>query len=320
DTGLRKARIIPNTDEDVSQRDLNAICKTFHDVLNVEVARNSDAIHAAVTARFAAVRERLTSVSERFRQLPRNTAWPETLTRLERALESCRRDRKVKPTLIAVKRNLSALRDGITLLRRMETDLTEATTETLRQAEDAHQLCWPGLQALGADPEVRAAATDIAAHLVTERAWEDAAELRPKVELVRTAYRIRRKAILDAHAHEVELLIERLKLRDGFEKLDPDQRHQVVRHLSEGALAGTDEKAVAPPIEALEALLAAKRAMAESKALAQLDGFLNIATVDVALNVAGREIKSEAELDLLLDEIRRRVLHELGSKHRVRLK
>jgi hypothetical protein len=40
----------------------------------------------------------------------------------------------------------------------------------------------------------------------------------------------------------------------------------------------------------------------------------------VVLDFAGREIKTEGDLDRLLDEIRRRVLQELGAKHVVRLK
>jgi hypothetical protein len=129
---------------------------------------------------------------------------------------------------------------------------------------------------------------------------------------------------LDADAKEVDLAIERLKRRSGFERLDPDQRHQVLRHLREGAAPGTDERAVAPALEALEGQLAARRDVAEAKALAQLDALLETLgetpVVEVALDLGGREIETEAELERLLDEVRRRILHQLAARHRVRLR
>jgi hypothetical protein len=320
DTGLRKAKLFVNTKEILNPRDRNAICGLFKEHLGKDVARDNDAIAIAVSEKFATVRDQLTSLGERFRRLPRDTAYPEALTKLERALESCRRDRSVEPTVLAVKRSLHALRDGLTLLRRMQSDLTDPVIEILRQAEDTWRVLWPGLNAMGTSDEVRAAAQTIQAHLETERPWEDTSELVPHVELVRETYRTRRRAILDAHAAKVDLITTRIKRREGMERLDADQRHQVLRYLTEGAASGTDERSVAPPIEALEAMLATKREMAEAKALAKLDALLGTPTVDVVFDFAGREIKSEAELERLLEEIRERVMHELRARHRVRLK
>jgi hypothetical protein len=320
DTGLRKARLFENTKETLSPRDRNAICALFRDLLGADIARDNDAIAIAVADKFARVRDRLTSLAERFRRLPRDTDYPETLTKLERALETCRRDRRVEPTVLAVKRSLPALRDGLTLLRRMESDLTDEAIDTLRQAEDTWKLLWPGLASMGATEQAHASAKTIQAHLETERPWEDAGELAPHVELVRETYRAKRRGILDAHATKVDGIIERLKRRDGMERLDPDQRYEVLRYLSEGAASGTDDKAVAPPLEALEALLAMRRETAEAKALAQLDALLGTPTVDVVLDFAGREIKTEADLERVIDELRRKVLLELGANHVVRLK
>jgi hypothetical protein len=320
DTGLRKARLFENTKETLSARDRNAICVLFRDLLGADIARDNDAIAIAVADKFARVRDRLTSLAERFRRLPRDTDYPETLTKLERALETCRRDRRVEPTVLSLKRSLPALRDGLTLLRRMESDVTDEAIDILRQAEDVWKLLWPGLASMGTTEQAHASAKTLQAHLETERPWEDTAELAPHVEVVREAYRAKRRGILDAHATKVDGIIERLKRRDGMERLDPDQRYEVLRYLSEGAASGTDDKAVAPPLEALEALLAMRRETAEAKALARLDALLGTPTVDVVLDFAGREIKTEGDLDRLLDEIRRRVLQELGAKHVVRLR
>ena len=320
DTGLRKARLFENTKETLSARDRNAICVLFRDLLGADIARDNDAIAIAVADRFARVRDRLTSLAERFRRLPRDTDYPETLTKLERALETCRRDRRVEPTVLSLKRSLPALRDGLTLLRRMESDVTDEAIDILRQAEDVWKLLWPGLASMGTTEQAHASAKTLQAHLETERPWEDTAELAPHVEVVREAYRAKRRGILDAHATKVDGIIERLKRRDGMERLDPDQRYDVLRYLSEGAASGTDDKAVAPPLEALEALLAMRRETAEAKALARLDALLGTPTVDVVLDFAGREIKTEADLDRVVDELRRKVLLELGANHVVRLK
>ncbi len=320
DTGLRKARLFENTKETLSARDRNAICVLFRDLLGADIARDNDAIAIAVADKFARVRDRLTSLAERFRRLPRDTDYPETLTKLERALETCRRDRRVEPTVLSLKRSLPALRDGLTLLRRMESDVTDEAIDILRQAEDVWKLLWPGLASMGTTEQAHASAKTLQAHLETERPWEDTAELAPHVEVVREAYRAKRRGILDAHATKVDGIIERLKRRDGMERLDPDQRYEVLRYLSEGAASGTDDKAVAPPVEALEALLAMRRETAEAKALARLDALLGTPTVDVVLDFAGREIKTEADLERVIDELRRKVLLELGAHHVVRLK
>lgn len=324
DTGLRKARLFENTKDPVGPRDRNAICTLFKEMFQVDVARDNDAIADAVLAKFAGVREDLTRLGERHRRLPQGTEYPEALTQLEAALEACRRSRQVEPTVTAVKRSLPSLRDGLALLRRMETDLTEPAIYVLRDAADALTYSWPALEAVGPTAEVREAARAIEAHLKTERPWEDTAELGPRVEALRSVYRERRGAILVAHATCVDQAAERIKRRDGYERLDPDQRHQVLRHLRDGAAAGTDERAIAPALEALEGQLTARRDVAESKAMAQLDAFLErlgeSPTVELTLDFTGREIKTEADMDCLLSELRRRILHELSANHRVRIR
>ena len=324
DTGLRKAKLTVNVAEGVSPRDRNAICSMFQDCLGKDVARDNDAIADAVVQTFAGVRERLTDIGERFRRLPKDSAYPEVLTKLEHALEACRRDRRVEPTVLAVKRALPVLRDGLPLLRRMETDLGYTAIDTLRHAEDTLRYYWPGLTSFPHTDDLRTAASAIEAHLMTGHPWENTAELVPKIEALRTAYRDQRRSILDTHAARLEQIVDRLKRRDGFETLDADQRHDVLRHLRDGAAPGTDEHAIAPPLEALAPQLAARREAAETKALAALDELLakrgEAPTVDVALDLRGREVRTEAELDRLIDELRQRILHELGAGHRVRLR
>lgn len=82
-----------------------------------------------------------------------------------------------------------------------------------------------------------------------------------------------------------------------------------------GDSAGTDERAIVPALEALEGLLAAKREVAEQKALLALDSILEskgaTPVVEVALELGGREIADPEALERHLDELRSRILHEL---------
>jgi hypothetical protein len=117
---------------------------------------------------------------------------------------------------------------------------------------------------------------------------------------------------------------EELKRRDGVEKLDPDQRHRVLRHLQDASSAGGTEDDLAPALETLEVFLAERRSAAEHKALAELDSLLEEvgagATVEIELGLSGREIRSASELERALGSIRDRAMVELQAGHRVRLK
>lgn len=323
DSVFRKASLFVNTDQ-IDPRVLVKICTFFKDALNVEVNRSEDAIADAALETFKGVRERLTDVGERFRTLPRSVAYPDALKKLEKALEDCRRSRNTKPVMNAVIRQLPALRDGVQLLRRMETDLTDAACARLVEAENVLEYRAPSIQAMGASTEELGAIEALKAHLASERPWEDGAELGQKIDLLRQGFRERRKALLAAHATRLEDLTEQLKRREGMEKLDADQRHRVLRHLQDAAGAGGTEDDVAPALETLESFLSERRRTAEQKALTELDALLEEigagATVEIRLELSGREIRSESEFERLLEALRKRVSEELARNHRVRLK
>lgn len=332
DSGLKRAQITVNLTDLLNQRDRVAICAMFKETLGADVARDNDAIADAVMSRFAGVRDRLNEIEARFRRLPSAIAHPKALDELARALESCRRSRQVEAMLQAVKTSLTNLRQGIIQLRRMETDLTDEAIETLRDAAAVAQHQGPALQALEPTSDVASevaskvsrAIAILDARLTSDRPWEDPETLAANIAVVRTEYQARRRAVLDAHAHKLEIGVDDLKRRDGFDKLDADERHKVLRHLREGGAATTDEKAIAPALESLPALLRARLDSSTEKALLELGATLEAKggtpTVDVTLDFRGREIKSEPELDRFLEELRRKILHELSANHHVRLK
>lgn len=323
DSVFRKASLFVNT-EQLDPRALVKICQFFKEALGADVNRSEDAIADAALDLLKGVRERLTQIEEAFRALPRSVQYPEALTKLAKALEDCRRSRNTKPVVSAVQRQLPTLRDGIQLLRRMETDLTPATAQLLGEAQTTLEFRGKSLENLGATAQELEALQSLRAHLESDRPWDDTASLPAKIALVRDGFRARRKAILAAHAARLEETTEQLKRRDGVEKLNPDQRHRVLHHLQEVLGAGGTEDDVAPALETLEVFLAERRQAAERKALAELDSLLEEvgagATVEIALELSGRELRSVAEFERLLESLRARVLPELTANHRVRLK
>jgi hypothetical protein len=323
DSVFRKASFFFNA-EQTDPRLIVKIAKFFKEAFNVEVPRSEDAIADAVVEHFKRARERLTEIEERFRRLPKSVRYPEGLTKLGKALEACRRSRNVKPTVAAVAQSLPALSDGMLLLRKMESELSDSAAEVLRAAESVLEYRVRSLTALGLTDEEAAAAETVRVHLASEWPWQDTAELAAKVNLLRERYRERRKSVLAVHATRLEELLEQIKRRDGVEKLDADQRQRVLRPLQEAGTAGGGEDDVVPPLETLEAYLAGRRQSAEQKALSELDALLEEigagATVEVPLELSGREIRTESELDRLLENLRQRVLAELAANHRVRLK
>lgn len=323
DTGLRKAELLPNTTEVLEARDRTAICKLFKDHFGAEVARENEAIADAVLKHFKGARERLTQVGALFRKLPSGTKYPPALVQLEKALEACRSSRQIEPVAKAVKSYLPVLQDGLGLLRRIETDLTDEACVTLRLARDTQELLWPELEPF-APPEVKKSASAIKAHLRVERPWEDLGELKPEIAAVRECYREKRQSILSAQATRVDGVIERIKRRDGFERLNPDQRQQVLSHLREEAPLSTGAEDLVPSLRLLDDLFAARLDAAEHKSQAHLDEVLEtlgeMPTVEVELELRGRVLRNAADLDRLLGDIQSRLKPELEAKHRVRLK
>ncbi|HKY38425.1 MAG TPA: BREX system P-loop protein BrxC [Polyangiaceae bacterium] len=323
ETGLRKAELLPNTKEALDPRDRSAICKLFSEHFGAEIARENEAIADAVVKHFKGARERLTQVGASFRRLPSGIRYPKALEQLEKALEVCRASRQVEPVAKAVKAHLPALQDGLSLLRRVENDLSDDAIATLRLAYDTQQLLWPELEPL-ASAEARKALSAIDAHLHAERPWEDLGDLKPHVQSLRDGYKQLRQSILTAQGAKLDAAIEQVKRRDGFDRLNPDQSHQVISHLREGAPLQTTAEQLVPPLRLLDDMFAARLESASHKAQTQLDELLETLgespTVEVDLELRGRLVRSVTELDRVLAEIRDRIVRELAANHRVRLK
>ncbi len=328
DNTLRKSEFFPNKDETITGRDRNAICKLFEDQFKVELSRDDDQIANAVATHFTTAREQLSEVESLLARVP-NKPEPKQLERLSRALESCRRDRKVEPTLKALKRSLDHLRDGLIELRRMRTDLTEEVVVQISRAREFETIYLEQIDAevkagqieAGEVAEAKATLQD---GLQSARPWELASTLVEQVASLKVVYRKRRGEILTAHQGHVEEALQSLKLRDGFDLLNQDDQYQVLQHVRAGADFQTKVDVAVPSLQNLLAQSPVRLKTAMDKALAQLDDFRESKgekpTVTIQLHASGREIDSEQALERFLNELREQLMEELKAGHRVRLK
>ena len=85
----------------------------------------------------------------------------------------------------------------------------------------------------------------------------------------------------------------------------------------------TTDQAVAPSLSELSDGFARRLAEARQQARDKLDSFTSKSSgelvVRVSLELRDREIRSAADIDMLLDEIRKRLLEELDRADKVRL-
>jgi len=82
----------------------------------------------------------------------------------------------------ALKRDLPALREGLALLRRMETDLGDEALDALSVAYTVQQYHWPQLLPLAPPEALHDAARALAEHLAGDRPWEGIVELRGQAQ------------------------------------------------------------------------------------------------------------------------------------------
>lgn len=328
DQTLRKTEFFPHLDDNKpTPRDLNAICKMFKEQFGKDVAREPEAIAEAVE-HFASAREQLTELLHLLVRLP-GKGQLKQLEQLEKALEDCRRKRQVDPTLLALKRHLTQLGDGLTELRRLRTDVTEEVVREVAQAKDFEDIYGPQLQADVLAGHLEASLVQNAAAILREglestRPWEAVGSLRASVSELKSVYMRRRGELLASHQARIEDALKSLKLKDGFDTLSQDEQHQVLSHVREGASFDTKVDSPAPSLADLELHSAPRIRAAFEKALAQLDELREAQgvrpTVTVSLRASGREIETEDELERFLDEVRQQVLVEIRAARRVRLK
>ncbi len=322
DRDLRRADIFPAREGAITARDKVAIASFFKTHLDLDLDRENDAFADAVYQQFPGRRERLREVEALYDRLPGRPALPATLERLGKALEDCRRSRQVEEVVLALKRNLDALADGLEQLAITRSDLTEDAIRAVAAAAQARDVHLEQLRQAGEAGEVEVEAKVLAEQLAGERPWRGIAAAAPAVARVRERYVEVRRALLKRQAAEADAARGRVKPRAGFEKLSPDQAHQVLRPIAD-ALFDTAPDAVAPSLAELQVRFPQRLDAAEEVANERLDDALarlnEAPVVKLEAGLRGREIKSRTELETVLRELEERIGPELDKGRRIRL-
>lgn len=321
---FRKAQFIPVGDDDIGVRARARICKFFDEQLSIPLDREDNAIADAVERHFHALAAELREVLQRFDRVPGDRPTPSELTRLNDALEHClAKVRQTKPTVQRVKKKLDDLIDGVKLLKRFSAELTEGALRLLRDAHNvagnqAAQL--RELDALSGLP--LESAQRISEQLASARPWVDAPTIQPDLDAVCGAYRAERTRLLEWQEQQAEQSRARLRIRDGYGTLAAEKAHNVLRPINDST-TDTTADAIAPALRDLKDPFIVRLQAAEEAANRLLDEYLSGGSkpmiVPVDLSLRNRELKTEADVEALVAEIRERLLQQVRSGQRIRL-
>jgi len=322
DRELRKADVFPAKDGELSPRDKVAIRSFFKKHLDLELDQDNEAFADAAFQQFPVCRERLREVEALYEQLPGRPALPAVLEKLGRALEDSVRSRQVLPTVVAVKKNLAALSDGLEQLAILRSELSEESIRAVADAAKVRDFELAQLEAVGAASGLEAEVERLGAQLAAERPWRGIAGAAADVARIRERYAEVRRSLLNRQNLDGEAARNRVKARDGFQRLTADQAHTVLRPIAE-ALFDTTPAAVAPALIELQTHFPQRLAAGEELANGRLDDLLGelaeAQVVKVEVGLRGREIKSREELKRVLGELEDRIGPQLDKGARIRL-
>ena len=302
------------------------ICKLLEQHFAIQVERDDNLIADAVSTHFPEAARNLRDVETRLIALPGKPEPPAALIALHTALEagvrSCRQSTRTVETL---GKHLDALRDGLTALAELRAELTDDARKAVQLVADVRDHQAAQLQEVGRlDSDGQAALERIAAQLARERPWKDIAVVDADVQALRAAYVAERHARITWQETQVEQARARLRGRDGFTRLSSDAAHKVLGPLTRVS-TGTGTEAIAPSLQALHDPFLQALARAEADAgtlldelLSQVGGIL-IRKVDLHRSLQNRELKTEAEVETLVDEIREQLLAPLRGGSHVRI-
>ena len=324
DRDFRKASIFPMGESEVPPTDRARICRFFEEQLGESLDRENSEIADAVMRRFPDLAKKLREALDKWKLLPDNREFPIDLTRLQDALERClKRVRETTPTVRQVKKDLDILRDGVKALNVLHVELTPSAVQSVQAAASIRDRQLAQLNRAEALPgENKEAADLICSHLESNKPWRDISVLDDALNEIREAYATERTRILEWQGQNIEGTKSRLRHRDGFSTLSADKSHSLLKIL-EAAADNTTAEAIAPSLSELQDPFIVRLQRAEVEANVKLDKLLSegdkplIVTMDLSLQ--NREIKTEADVDALLAEIRERLMLQVKSGQRVRI-
>ena len=232
------------------------------------------------------------------------------------------RSRQVEETVISVKKNLDALRDGIQELGISLTDLSDSGIEAVAKTAKIRDYQVVQLQQIDRIAEVKPAIDALEDQLNCDRPWRDINSLKPHLEAIEQHYKAVRLSLIEQEDKQAETIRSRIKQRQGFIKLNEKQGDYVLRPVQE-AVSDTTQDSLYPSLLELRDSAVLRLQTAEKQANTYLDNTLSQVTdeqvIPVQLNLSGREVSTPEEIEALANHIKERLLAQLKPNTRIRI-
>ena len=322
DSQFKRADILLQSGQGINAKDRNKICKFFKDSLTTELDRENDAIADAVFHYFPGKVKALQELEAKYNRLPNRPELPEALIKLRQALVDCTRSRQVEDTVIAVKKNLDALRDGIELLGIINAELTEEKIKAVRQACEVKEHQIAQLKEIGKAAEIELEIEAIEEHLSLERPWRDVESLQPHLKAISDRYQEVRQNLVDRQEHQAQKIETKIKRRNGFGSLC-EKKGSYVLDIVKKARHHIDNDALYPNLLQLRDTNSLEEA--EREANDRLDRVLaeetqiQVVPINITKSLIDREIATQEEVEALVTELRERLSGQLKDGIRIRL-
>lgn len=322
DRDFKNAEMAPAGEQAIKPADRVKIRKFFEDISSHEIDNEPEALADAAFNHLRRFAHEHLELMERLQRLPVAVSLPKKLAELEATISKCLQSRQVESTLLALKKHLDSLRDGIQELGIYRGDLSSDLIDELRQAHRLFTVELEQLQQLGADAELEQAGLRLKEQLELPCPWRDLSSLRPTLAWLEQRYREVRAELLEKQEQQIERILEQLKLREGFARLDPEAADSVLRLVRERRIA-TSPQAISPALIVLRDSVPLRLREGADQAHQRLEEMLSekfrLQVVPVRLGLANRELASPAEVEALLQELRERLLAQLKDNSRIRL-
>jgi hypothetical protein len=320
DRDLRRAEILPGGESKLTGRDRIAICRFFQEALGVDLDREDEAIADAVFNHLPHQAQRLTELEQRYNRLPDRPDLPETLRGLREAIEKCTRSRQIEDTVLAVKKHLDTLRDGIQELGVSLTDLTDEAVAAVSRAVVVKDRQIAQLEQIGRTGEIAEAISAVREQIALDRPWRDIAGLEPHLQAIERHYQTVRLELIECQEQRAETVRQGLKRRPGFFKLSEDKADAVLSYVR-NATHDTTRDSFSPSLLELRDTVTLQLQSAERQANLTLDNALSSANdeqvIVLPLDLDGREIRTPDEVRALVKQLEERLLKQLEGKSNV---
>lgn len=320
DRDIRRSDILPRGEGGLTARDKVAICQFFKDTLGVDLDREEETIADAAFDYLPPQIRRLQELEQRYNRLPNRPDLPPKLAKLRQAVEGSLRSRQIEDTVLAVKKHLDTLRDGLQELGMSLTDLSDEAVIAVGRAVNLRDRQMAQLRQIGQTAEVEAAMTAVEEQLALDRPWREIGSLAAHLGAIEHHYKTVRLGLIERQEQQAETIRQRLKQRQGFFKLSEDKADLVLSPVRRAAY-DTTQDVFSPSLLELRDSVVLRLQDAEQEANLTLDSALSSVSDEqvfqLPLNLNGREIRTPEEVKALVNQLEERLLSQLEGKSNI---